>query len=70
GMPVETDVTGVSIRSTKGHSADCDALSTTCLILGKEKGKKLIEGMDGYEALFILSDDKIVKTKGFEFKEE
>lgn len=70
GMPVNSDVIGVSIKSDFGHSGDCDGLSTTCLILGSKEGKKLIENMKGYEALFILKDGKLVKTKGFELKED
>lgn len=70
GYPVDTDVVGVSIKGPAGHSVDCDGLSTTCLILGLSEGKALIESMDGYEALFILEGDKIVKTDGFSFEEE
>lgn len=67
GYPVSTDVIGVTIKSKWGHSVDCDGLSTTCLILGEKKAKKLIESLDGYEALFILKNDQIVKTSGFDF---
>lgn len=70
GMPVESDVLGVSVKSGFGGSADCDGLSTTCLILGSKEGKKLIESMEGFEALFILKNGDLVKTKGFELKEE
>jgi hypothetical protein len=70
GYPVDTDVVGVSIKGPAGHSADCDGLSTTCLILGLKEGKALVEGMEGYEALFILADDSIEKTDGFEFESE
>ena len=44
-----TDVASVTIVGTVG-SADCDALSTTCLILGLEDGMELIESIDGVEA--------------------
>ena len=74
GEPADTDVIGVSIKGSAGHSIDCDALSTTCLILGSEAGLKLIDSLDGYEALFIIDDgnggEKIVKTDGFEFEEQ
>lgn len=68
GYPVDTDVLGVTIKGDFGTSADCDALSTTCLILGSEKGKALIEGLDGYEALFILQDESLVTTTGMELR--
>ena len=66
GYPVLTDLQGVSIKGEKGHSADCDALSTICLLLGKEEGTKLIEGLPGFEALFIDADGEISMTEGFQ----
>lgn len=69
GYPVDTDTLGVTIIGADGTSADCDALSTTCLILGSEAGAKLIESLDGYEAAFILRDNSIVKTSGMELTE-
>lgn len=68
GMPVDSDVAGVSIRAGYGNSTGGDGLSTTCLILGSEEGKKLIDSMKGYEAAFILKNGKIVKTDGFDLK--
>ena len=67
GYPADSDVLGVTIKGEKGTSGDCDALSTTCLILGSEEGKKLIEGMDGYEALFLLRDGSVKMTSGMQF---
>lgn len=67
GYPAETDVLGVTIQGAEGTSADCDALSTICLLLGSEQGGRLIDHMDGYEALFILRDDSVQKTTGMEF---
>ena len=69
GYPVDTDTLGVTIIGAEGTSADCDALSTSCLILGSEKGKELIESLDGYEAAFILRDDSIVETSGMNLTE-
>ena len=67
GYPADSDVLGVTIKGEKGTSGDCDALSTVCLILGSEEGKKLIEGMDGYEALFLLRDGSVKMTSGMQF---
>lgn len=67
GYPVESDVLGVTIKGKEGTSADCDALSTICLILGSKKGMQLIEGMDGYEAVFLLQDGSVQKTSGMDF---
>lgn len=67
GYPAQTDVLGVTIEGTLGTSADCDALSTICLALGSEKGRELVESLDGFEAVFILRDESIVVTSGADF---
>ena len=36
-----------------------DALSTTCFLLGYEKGMELIQSMDGVKAIFITDDEKV-----------
>ena len=66
GYPFDTDVLSVTIKSKAGQSADCDALSTICLSLGVQKGKELIESLDGYEAAFIDLDNQIILTSGME----
>ena len=53
GYPIETDVLSVTIISDRGNSADCDGLSTTCLILGMDKGMELVKSLDGFEAVFV-----------------
>ena len=68
GYPVDTDLLSVSVRSGPGHSADCDALSTVCLLLGYEKASELIEKKDGFDALFILKDNSIKTTSHFDQK--
>ena len=60
----------VTLIADTGRSADIDALSTICLIKGPEEGMKLIEGMDGIEAVFILKDGSVKKTDGASFEEE
>ena len=54
GFPVENELASVTILSQS--SADGDALSTTCLLLGQEKGMALVESLEGVEALFIAKD--------------
>ncbi len=68
GMPVDSDIVGVSIQAGAGHSVDCDGLSTSCLLLGYDKAKNLIGFMDGYQALFILKDGSVQTTGGFQFE--
>ena len=64
GWPVETDLDAVTLIADKGHSGDIDALSTTCLISGADKGIRLIEKLDGIEGVFVLSDGDIRTTEG------
>ncbi len=68
GYSVESDLDAVTLTGAKGQSGDLDALSTICLIKGSEEAKKLIEGMDGIEAVFILNDGSIDQTSGMEFE--
>jgi len=64
GYPVDSDIVGVTILAAKGKSVDCDGLSTICLILGVDKATKLIESIDGIEAVFIDKDNNITTTSG------
>lgn len=57
GYPVENGLDQVSIISDL--SVDGDALSTTCFVLGLDKGLELIESLDGIEAVFVTSDGEI-----------
>ena len=69
GYPVETGLDSVTIIGAGNDGIDCDSLATTCLILGEEEGRKLIESIDGYEAIFVQHDGTITTTKnikGFE----
>ena len=70
GWPVETDLDAVTLIADKGRSADIDALSTTCLIKGAKEGKKFIGGLDGIEAVFVLSDGSILTTDGAGFEKD
>ena len=64
GLPADTDIAGVTVVSSLGHSMDCDAMSTICLLLGKEKALEYIEGKDGYEAIVVDRDGNVTKTSG------
>lgn len=63
GFPADTGVASVTIISDS--SAMGDALSTTCLLLGAEKGMALVESMQGIEALFVLVDGQMRMSSGF-----
>ena len=69
GYPADTNILSVTIIAGKGCSADCDALSTSCLALGLDAGRKLIEGTEGAEAIFVDSSGEVYTTSdeiGFE----
>lgn len=59
GYPCENNFYSVSIITDSSTKAD--ALSTTCFLLGYEKGMELIQSMDGVEAIFITDDEKVHK---------
>lgn len=63
GYPVSNGLTSVSIISSS--SVDCDALSTTCFLLGLEEGLELIESLEDTEALFITEDGTLHRSSGF-----
>lgn len=63
GFPVENDVASVTILSDE--SVDGDALSTTCLLLGQERGLALIERLPDTEALFVDKEGQITMSTGF-----
>ncbi|MBO4693492.1 MAG: FAD:protein FMN transferase [Clostridia bacterium] len=66
GYPVKTDLLSASVIGAT--SADCDALSTICVIYGLRDAKKLIEGTAGFEAVFVDKNYKVILTKGLENK--
>jgi thiamine biosynthesis lipoprotein len=63
GFPADTGVASVTIVSDE--SVVGDALSTTCLLLGEEKGLALVETLPDVEALFIKKDGQQVMSSGF-----
>lgn len=64
GFPADTGLASVSILSDS--SAQGDALSTTCLLLGAEDGMALVESLEGVEALFITTDGEQIASSGFD----
>lgn len=68
GYPVENELLGVTIISDL--SIDGDALSTTCLALGTEKGLELIESLGDVEAIFVDSGYKLRVSSGLLISDE
>ncbi len=64
GWPVQNELASVTIFS--GSSMEGDALSTAAFVLGTAEGMKLIESLDGIEAVFIAKDRTVTGTSGAE----
>lgn len=62
GYPTETDLIAVTVIAEKGHSVDCDGISTSCLALGKERGLQLIKGIEGIQAIFVDKDGNVTMS--------
>lgn len=60
GYPIQNNLYQVTVISDQ--SVDGDALSTTCYALGLEVGMKLIQSLDGVEAIFVTDDYEIHKS--------
>ena len=64
GWPVQNELASVTIFSDS--SMEGDALSIAAFVLGTEEGLKLIESLEGIEALFISHDRKVTYSSGAE----
>lgn len=62
GYPVQNELLGVTILSDSSTAGD--ALSTTCFVLGPEEGMRLIESLEGVEAVFITKDYALHYSSG------
>ncbi|MBN2656583.1 MAG: FAD:protein FMN transferase [Spirochaetales bacterium] len=71
GYPVENELASVSVIAEK--SMDADALSTSLFVLGIDEGMKLIEEIEGAEAIFVTKEKEVVLSSGagnyFELKD-
>jgi thiamine biosynthesis lipoprotein len=65
GYPARNGLLAVTIITD--NSMNADALSTTVFVLGYEKGRALVEAMEGTEAVFVFDDKSIRKTEGANF---
>lgn len=61
GYPVTGGLLSVTILSDS--SMEGDALSTTCLILGAEKAKSLLQELEGIDAILITEDYEMYNTR-------
>ena len=65
GYPARNGLLSVTVIAKS--SMDADALSTALFVLGYEKGKALIDSLQGIEAVFVFYDMGVRKTGGAEF---
>ena len=63
GMPVHNGLAAVTVICA--DSAQADALSTACFVLGEQEGTALIESLGETQALFIRRDGTMAATAGF-----
>lgn len=61
GYPSKSDLSGISIISE--NSMEADALSTAVFVLGKNKGKELLEKIEATDAIYILKDKNVFIDK-------
>lgn len=64
GYPCDNNLYSVTIITNSSLTAD--ALSTTCFLLGYEKGMNLINQLDNVDAVFITNDNKIHYSSNFQ----
>ena len=64
GWPVQNELASVTIFSES--SMEGDALSTAAFVLGAEDGMKLIDSLEGIEAVFIFRNRTVVYSSGAE----
>lgn len=64
GWPVQNELASVTIFSES--SMEGDALSTAAFVLGTDEGMKLINSLEGVEAVFIARDRTVSYSSGAE----
>jgi FAD:protein FMN transferase len=61
GYPARNGLMSVTIIAK--YSIDADALSTAVFVLGYEKGRALVESLEGTEAVFVFDDMSVRQTR-------
>ena len=64
GYPCNNGLASVSIITDSSLTAD--ALSTTCFLLGPEKGMNLVNQLENVEAVFVDTDNRITYSNNFQ----
>jgi len=66
GRPARTGILSATIVSFAA-AIDADALSTAIFVLGYERGRALVDSLEGVEAIFVFEDFSIRITEGVDF---
>ena len=66
GRPARTGILSATIVSS-GTSMDADALSTAIFVLGYERGRALVDSLEGVEAIFVFENRSVRTTAGVDF---
>ena len=64
-MPADVLESVSVIMTGEWMACSADALSTACFILGAEEGMRLIDGIEGAEAMFVMKDGSLLFSEGF-----
>lgn len=62
GQPVQNDLLSVTILAAS--ACEADALSTACFVMGYEAARAFVDSTEGVEAVFVLTDGRVVATSG------
>ena len=62
GYPVENELLSVTVISE--NSSEADAYATALMILGEEKGLKLLNSTNGIECIMVKKNNEIVLSEG------
>jgi len=64
GLPCENGLLAVSIVCPR--SVDAEALSTTCFVLGLDRGMELADSLEDVYAVFVTDDYELHYSRGFQ----
>ena len=65
GHPARTGILSATIVTEV--SMDADAFSTAIFVLGYERGRALVDSLEGVDAIFVFEDRSVRKTPGVDF---
>ncbi|WPR76922.1 FAD:protein FMN transferase [Algoriphagus sp. NG3] len=66
GYPIQHHLISATVKAQDCITAD--ALATACMIMGEKEGKRMVESLEGIEALFVYLDDGVTsywQSRGF-----